>query len=232
MTQTETPTVSEPSVTDLLAELASLEDPRMRAVNEQHGDDHGVNLAKLRAVAKRVKTRHPLALELWGTGDTAARLLALLVCRPREFAAAELDSMVREVRAPKVLDWLTNYVVMKSPHAEGLRLVWLNDEQDEVAAAGWELTAERVAKSPKGLDIPALLDVIEAQMRDAPGRLQWSMNTCLARIGIGHPEHRGRALDIGERLEVLKEYPTPPGCTSPYAPIWIAEIVRRQDASV
>jgi len=33
---------------------------------------------------------------------------------------------------------------------------------------------------------------------------------------------------IGERLEVLKDYPTPPNCTSPYAPIWITEMVRRQ----
>ena len=31
----------------VLAELAALEDPRMREVNERHGDDHGVNLTKL-----------------------------------------------------------------------------------------------------------------------------------------------------------------------------------------
>ena len=35
-------------------------------------------------------------------------------------------------------------------------------------------------------------------------------------------------VDIGERLEVLKDYPTSPGCTSPFAPIWINEMVRRQ----
>jgi 3-methyladenine DNA glycosylase AlkD len=57
------------------------------------------------------------------------------------------------------------------------------------------------------------------------------MNTCLAQIGIAHPKHRVRALAIGERLEVLKDYPTPPGCTSPFAPVWITEIVRRQDAA-
>ena len=61
-----------------------------------------------------------------------------------------------------------------------------------------------------------------------PDRLQWAMNECLAAIGIHHPQHRARAIAIGERLEVLKDYPTPPGCTSPFAPIWIAEIVRRQ----
>lgn len=45
---------------------------------------------------------------------------------------------------------------------------------------------------------------------------------------IEHAEHRARAIDIGQRLEVLKDYPTPPNCTSPYAPVWIAEMVRRQ----
>jgi len=72
------------------------------------------------------------------------------------------------------------------------------------------------------------IDVIEAEMKDAPDRLQWAMNHCLAQIGIEHAEHRTRALDIGERLEVLKDYPTPRGCTSPFAPIWITEMVRRQ----
>ncbi len=68
-----------PEVNSLLAELAALEDPKARAVNERHGDDHGVNLSKLRAIAKRVKTQHELSRELWATGDTAARLLALLI---------------------------------------------------------------------------------------------------------------------------------------------------------
>ena len=31
-----------------------------------------------------------------------------------------------------------------------------------------------------------------------------------------------------ERLEVFKDYPASPGCTSPFAPIWISEMVRRQ----
>jgi hypothetical protein len=27
---------------------------------------------------------------------------------------------------------------------------------------------------------------------------------------------------------VLKDHPTPPNCTSPFAPIWITEMVRRR----
>jgi 3-methyladenine DNA glycosylase AlkD len=224
-------TVTGTTVTELMAELAALEDSRIRAVNEKRGDDHGVNLGELRAVAKRLKTQQELARELWETGDTAARLLAMLICRPKAFERDELDVMLREARMPKVHDWLVNYVVKKSPHAEALRVAWFADPDPVVASAGWALTSERVAKKPEGLDVSGLLDLIEAEMKDASIRLQWAMNNCLAQIGIEHPEHRARALDIGERLEVLKDYPTPPNCTSPFAPIWITEMVRRQLSS-
>ncbi|HEY7595899.1 MAG TPA: DNA alkylation repair protein [Actinophytocola sp.] len=211
-----------------MAELAALEDPKARAVNEKHGDDHGVNLGKLRALAKRLKTQQELARRLWATDDTAARLLALLICRPKAFERAELDVMLREARTPKVHDWLVSYVVKKSPHAEELRVAWFADPDPVVAGAGWALTTDRVARKPEGLDLAGLLDVIEAEMGDAPARLQWAMNHCLAQIGIEHAALRARAVDIGERLEVLKDYPTPPNCTSPFAPVWIDEMVRRK----
>ena len=164
----------------------------------------------------------------YSTSTYAARLLAILICRPKAFDAAELDAMLRAARTPKVHDWLVNYVVKNSRHAEELRLAWSADPDPVVASAGWALTTERVAKKPGGLDLPALLDVIEAEMKAAPDRLQWAMNNCLAQIGIEHPQHRARALDIGERLQVLKDYPTPPGCTSPFAPIWLTEMVNRR----
>jgi 3-methyladenine DNA glycosylase AlkD len=220
-------TLTETMVAEVMAELAELEDPKTRQVNEHHGDDHGVNLSKLRALAKRLKTQQELACQLWETDDTAARLLAILICRPKAFERDELDVMLREARTPKVHDWLVNYVVKKNPHSEELRLAWSADPDPVVASAGWALTTERVTK-PEGLDLAGLLDVIEAEMKDAPDRLQWAMNHCLAQIGIEHAEHRARAIDIGERLEVLKDYPTSPGCTSPFAPIWITEMVRRQ----
>lgn len=219
------------TVNELMAELADLENPKMRAVNERHGDDHGVNLSALRAIAKRLKTQQPLARELWTTDDTAARMLALLICKPKEYDGGELDSMLRQSRAPKVQDWLVNYVVKKNANVENLRVAWMDDPDPVVASAGWALTSDRVAKKPDGLDLSGLLDTIEAHMKDVSERLQWAMNQTLTTIGIEHEEHRPRALDIGERLEVLKDYPTPPNCTSPYAPIWINEIVRRRTAS-
>src|SRR5687768_13769160 len=145
----------------VMAELSALEEPKMREANERRGDDHGVNLSRLRAVAKRLKTQQELARELWETGDSAARLLALLICRPKAFERSELDTMLRSARTPKVHDWLVNYVVKKNPHSEELRLSWSADPDPVVASAGWALTTERVGKKAEGLDLPRLLDVIE-----------------------------------------------------------------------
>ena len=161
-----------PTLAEVMAELAGLEDPRIRAVNEKHGDDHGVHLTKLRALAKRLKTQPELARTLWATDDTAARLLALLVCRPKSYGRDELDTMLRQARTPKVHDWLVNYVVKKNPHAEELRVAWTANPDPVVASAGWALTTERVTRNPAGLDLPALLDTVESEMSDAPDRLR------------------------------------------------------------
>lgn len=225
-------------VAALQEELDALADDRMRAVNEKHGDDHAVNLTKLRSVAKRLKIDPDLARALWAApaADSTPKLLALLISRPKQYSAEELDAMLREAPTPKVHEWLVSYLVKKSPHREELREAWFADPDPVVASAGWALTSERIAKAPagempEGIDPDALLVQIEAEMKDAPERLQWAMNQCLAEIGIHDATRRERAKDIGERLEVLKDYPTPPNCTSPFAPLWIDEMVRRAEGA-
>ena len=39
---------------------------------------------------------------------------------------------------------------------------------------------------------------------------------------------RERALAIGEALGIYRDYPVSKGCTSPFAPIWINEMVSRR----
>lgn len=213
---------------EALAELAALEDPKARAVNERHGDAHGVNLTKLRGLAKTIGADPDLARELYDSGDVAGQLLGILLAKPRALDADALDRMVRTTRSAKAHDWVVAYLVKKSPLAEELRRRWTDDPDPDARAAAWSLTSVRVAKSLDGLDLDGLLERIERELADAPSREQWAMNETLAYIGIHHPALRDRAIAIGERLQVLADYPVPPNCTSPFAPLWIAEMVRRQ----
>jgi 3-methyladenine DNA glycosylase AlkD len=139
-----------------------------------------------------------------------------------------MDRMVRSAAAAQVADWLNSYVVKNHPDKEFLRQTWMEDDDPWAARAGWSLTSGRVAREPAGLDLSALLDRIEAEMGSADPKVQWTMNSCLAGIGIHFPKHRKRAIAIGERLGIYRDYPVSKGCTSPFAPIWINEMVRRQ----
>lgn len=216
---------------EALAQLEALGNEKMRAQNKKNGADDrqfGVRLGDIRKVAKEIKTNHELALALWETENIDARLLAILLLKPKLLSSEALDRMVRAGNFVQVADWLNAYVVSNHPEKETLRQKWMTDENPWAARAGWNLTADRAAKSPAGLDLPALLDRIETEMANAAPEVQWTMNSCLATIGIHFPELRERALSIGETLGVYRDYPVSKGCTSPFAPIWINEMVRRQ----
>ncbi len=85
-----------------------------------------------------------------------------------------------------------------------------------------------MAKSPEGLNLESLLDRIESEMGSAASEVQWTMNECLAAIRSHFPTHRERAIAIGEKLGIYRDYPVSKGCTSPFAPIWINAMVSRK----
>jgi 3-methyladenine DNA glycosylase AlkD len=219
------------TLNETLKQLKALGDAKVRAQNAKSGagdNQFGVSLGNIRVLTKKIRTDHELALSLWETGNIDAQFLSTLLIEPKKLSAKEMDRMVRSVSFVRVADWLNAYVVRQHPDKEALRQDWMAAEDRWAARAGWDLTAERVAKSPDGLDLPALLARIESEMADAKPEVQWTMNNTLAAVGIHFPKHRKRAIAIGEKLGIYRDYPVSKGCTSPFAPIWINAMVSRQ----
>jgi 3-methyladenine DNA glycosylase AlkD len=215
---------------ETLKQLRALGNEKMRAHNTKYGagDQFGVKHGDIRVLAKKIKTDHKLAMSLWKTGNVDAQLLSTLLLKPKDLSAKEVDRLVRSIAFAHVADWLIAYVVKQHADKETLRQEWMATDHRWVARAGWSLTAERVVKSPEGLDLPALLDRIESEMGNADPVVQWTMNSTLAEIGIHVPKLRKRAIAIGETLGIYRDYPVSKGCTSPFAPIWIEAMVSRQ----
>lgn len=214
-----------------LAELEALGDAKVRTHNAKWGvgeNQYGAKLGDIRKLAAKIKSDDKLAAALWETGNFDARMLSILLLAPKKLTREELDRLVREADAAQLADWLNAYVVKQHPEKEALRQVWMEDAHPWAARAGWALTSERIGKSADGLDLKALLDRIEAEMGDAHTAVQWTMNFCLAGIGIHFPQHRKRAIAIGEKLGIYRDYPVSKGCTSPFAPIWIDAMVKRE----
>jgi 3-methyladenine DNA glycosylase AlkD len=216
---------------DALNELEALGNEKRRAHNTKYGagdNQFGVKMGDIRKLAKTIKTNHDLAMELWATNIVDARFLAILILKPKLLSTEEIDRMVRSVTFVQVADWLNSYVIKHHPDKEALRQTWMTDNDPMAARAGWNLTDQLVKKNPDKLDIPMLLNRIESEMGNAASEVQWTMNNSLVSIGIYHADYRDQALSIGETLGVYRDYPVVKGCTSPFAPIWIEEMVSRQ----
>jgi 3-methyladenine DNA glycosylase AlkD len=215
---------------EVLAKLKSMANEKVFAHNLKNGagkNQFGVKLGDIRALANKIKTNHELALELWNSGNVEGRLLATLIIQPKKLSAKDLDDIVKSIDFVQEADWFNAYVLKDHPQKESLREKWMKSNNKWAARSGWSLTSGRVVRSPEGLDLDKLLDRIEAEMPKAPKEVQWTMNFTLGNIGINFPKLRKRAIDIGESLGLYRDYPVSKGCTSPFVPIWVNEMVRR-----
>jgi len=220
------------AVKEILAQLKSLGDEGRRAFNTKAGapnNQFGVKLGDLRVIAKKIKSDHQLALDLWETGNVEAQLLATLIIKPRSLSAGELDKMTRSTTCAQVADWLNAYVVAQHPEKEALREKWMTTKDRWALRAGWNLTASRVNKGDAGgLDLASLLDRIEKEMPKAMPEVQWTMNNTLAAIGIHHAKLRKRAIALGEKIGLYRDWPVSKGCIIPFVPVWVEAMVKRQ----
>lgn len=217
---------------EIKGELKALGNEKWRQIYSKFGegeDHYGVKMGDLRVLAKKIKPDQDLAAKLWDCGNVDAMLLSTLIVKPKSLSLIDLEQMVGKITYSHVADWFGSYVLKLHPDREFLRTKWMDSKHEWTARMGWSLTAERVVKSPEGLDLKGLLDRLETEMGQAPANVQWTMNYVLAEIGINNPDLRPRAIQIGEKIGAFRDYPVSKGCTSPYAPIWIAEMVKRQN---
>ncbi|MGD9635424.1 MAG: DNA alkylation repair protein [Pirellulales bacterium] len=218
------------TVKEILAQLESLGDDARRKHNAKAGapdNQFGVKLGDVRALAKKIKADQAFALQLWGTGNVEAQLLATLLIKPDSLSASELDALTRATTCAQVADWLNAYVVAQHPEKDALREKWMKAKDRWAARAGWNLTANRINKGGDGLDLAALLDRIEKELPKAKPEVQWTMNNTLGAIGIHDAKLRKRAVAIGEKIGLYRDWPVSKGCIPPYVPVWVAAMVGR-----
>ena len=204
----------------------------MRAQNTKNGagdNQFGVSLGDIRVLAKKIRTDHPLALSLWKTGNVDAQFLATLLIQPKKLSAKEMDRMVRSVAFVRVADWLNAYVVRQHPDKEALRRDWMAADDRWAARAGWDLTAERVAKSSGRARRPGAAG--PHRVRNGRRRSRSAVDDEQHACDHRHP--LPQAPQAGHRhwrddWESIGDCPVSKGCTSPFAPIWINFMVSRQ----
>lgn len=216
---------------DVMARLEAMADPQTHKRNVKMKVEQGqigIKQGDIRNLAKEIKTNQDLGVELWNSGQHEAMLLACQIMSPKKLSVEQMDDMAHKIKSWPVADGFNTNLSKPHPEKDALREKWMQSNEDFVLRCGWSLTTDKVLKNPDGMDMSAMLDKIEREMGSVSKHVQWMMNYCLASIGIEYPELRARAIGIGEKIGAFKNYPVSKGCVSPYAPIWITEMVSRK----
>jgi len=221
-------------VSTVMAKLAAMgNEARKKHMKKRGAGDNlfGVPLGKLRQLAEELGRDHALALALWETGNTDAMLLSAIILEPEKLDRAQAERMISDAKYFDLLDELVFDAICEAPFASEMRDEWMRSPDDIKGRIGWMLVVSGIMS--KAYDTEALshiVDLVEAGLKDAPPLTQEMMNRALCENGIRYEGFTARCVEIGERLGVYKDQKVPKGCTSAYAPDWIAAGIRLRQA--
>ena len=187
----------------------------------RHGAEEpifGVLFSEFAKLRKRIGVDHELAVALWGTRNSDARILAVKIADPARFSAADLDRWARDVRWPMLVDYVAQ-LASEGPHALATAEAWTPVADEQRGRAGWTLVgvlALRDADTPDAW-YAARLAEIEARIRTAPNGQRAAMNHALISIGGRSPALRDAALATAKRLGKVEVDHGDTSCKTPDA---------------
>jgi 3-methyladenine DNA glycosylase AlkD len=218
-----------------MKELESLGTEQFRNTYRRHGAEeplYGVSFANLKAIARRLKRDHQLAIELWDSGNVDARGLATMLVDPALVDAKTADKWITSLSYYLLVDLAAN-VVARSPVAQAKADEWHLADNEWVGQAGWDIIAWMAMNDARVPDtyFSARLDEIEKRIKTAKNRVKHAMNQALIGIGGARPALKHRALAIAKAIGKVVVDHGETGHITPDAVEYIAKMSERTDAA-
>jgi 3-methyladenine DNA glycosylase AlkD len=190
----------------------------------------GVKIEEMKKIIKREKADNQLALDLYDTGIYDAQYMAGLIA-DRHMTAADLRKWVNTANCGAIAEITVAWVAAESPHGWELGLEWIEDPNEDVAAAGWSTLGSLVSVTPDSeLNLAALEQLIarvEVEIHQASNRVRYTMNGFLIAVGSYVPALTQRAIQAGEKIGTVMVDMGETACKVPFAPDYIRKVEQR-----
>lgn len=217
---------------ETLRQLESLGTEQNRKVYRRHGVSanlFGVSYAHQHKLAKAIKRNHPLALELWGSSNHDARVLATLIADPAQGDDPLLDEWVSDLDSYVLTDAFAGFVG-KTDRARDKAEQWRQSAEEWPGRAGWHLVSHLAMQDT---DLPdayflARLEDIEREIHTRKNRVRDAMNNALIAIGIRNAALEGPALAAAASIGKVVVDHGQTSCKTPDAAAYIQRTLARR----
>jgi 3-methyladenine DNA glycosylase AlkD len=166
-------------------------------------DRYGVPVPVMRKLAKKIGKNHQLALELWETGNTEARIVASMIADPDQLTEEDMEKWVISFNSWDVCDQVCMNLFDKSPLAWKKVRDWSSRQEEYVKRAAFALLAclawhDKSAEDQKFTD---LLPLISQHADDSRNFVKKSVNWALRNIGKRNKNLNSAALRTAYQMK-------------------------------
>lgn len=219
------------TATEILEQLQLLGSEQTRKTYRKHGvgeNIYGVSYANLGALKKKLKTNHPLALELWQSGNHDARILATMIADPAQLEGKTLDAWAADLDNYIIADAFAKIAGASLQGAKESEK-WRKSKEEWISRAGWLMTAQQAGDPAVADDqFAELLPTIEATIHKAKNRARDAMNTALISIGL-RSGLRQQAIATARAIGKVEVDHGQTSCKTPDAESYIVKTVEHRE---
>lgn len=219
------------TLNQVMRELKKKGSERYRQVILKHGvpdSSYGVSVADLKVIAKQIKGKQDLALELYASDQPDAMYLAGIVADGSQMTKPQLNAWAKAASWYMISEYTVPGVAAEHPAARDLALKWIRSRTASIAAAGWNTYAGLLATQPdEELDhgeIKDLLDEVVDKIHTAPNRVRYTMNGFVIAVGAYIPDLLRQAKSAAKTIGKVSVDVGDTSCKVPLATDYIAKI--------
>lgn len=199
----------DPITQQILEQLKAMANPANVAGMARYGinpyNTLGVSIPALRAIARREKPNHELALQLWESGVHEARILAALVADPKLVDDELMERWVVDFDSWDVCDQVCSNLFDKTPLAYSKAIEWAGRHETYVKRAGFVLMAALAVHDKRASDqaFEAFFPVILRESYDERNFVKKAVNWALRGIGKRNRTLNVQAIHLAQQIALL-----------------------------
>lgn len=223
------------SAAEILSELETMgNESTKQMLMRNHGVKEpcfGVKIGDMKAIVKRVRVDHQLALDLYDSGNYDAMYLAGLIADDAKMTKRDLQRWASRAYGGSLPGTTVASVAAGGRYGWEIGLKWIESAKSTVASAGWATLAALVAIKPDGeLDTRALEKLIgrvQKEIAGAPDDVRYQMNGFLIAVGSYVADLTAVAISTGEKIGPVEADLGNNSCRIPFAPDYIRKVEAR-----
>ncbi len=175
---------------EIMAQLEALGSEQTGKVLRRHGaidPFFGVKVGDLKPIAKKLKGKQELALELYDTGNSDAQYLAGMIAKGAEMTKPQLNRWAKTAAWGLISGNTVAWVASENKAGLSLALKWIDAKKESVVRSGWSTLCAMAGIQPdEDLPVDTFAHLLDRVVRDLPAAtddVRYSMNNFVICVG-------------------------------------------------